>query len=312
MELNLKLFKQISLTILFLILFSGCNREVSRVLPFYTSDLTFTFAQTDYFMPHDLFFSYMNTVRRINPNIPYSSRETLRLLSARNIRSNIIEVNSMWFHSEGMGIVIQISNQRTFNRFHNKFSENPRVSQRDFQRLLRHEYNAYITFNSFSFISQGYINLLEDQFYRGQALQPLSAWNLEFFRSSTFENNMRVFRRWIRRAMWQDLNSTIIFENDTFTIYTFNPANNLPTVNNIRAVVPVEAGSNVFLTRTGKFTFDLEYYNGHDFRTVQNNDGSLDIMFEDEYGLLRGIRVFLTGTTTYISNARRVLPAKGL
>jgi len=294
------------LSLFILVFFSGCNRESSQIMPFYTSDLNFTFTQTDYFLPHNLFFNYMNTVRRINPNVPYSSRETLRLLSARNIRSNILQVNSMFFHSDIMGVVIQINNQRTFNRFYNRFQENPSVSRRDFARLLRHEYNVYVTINSFSFISENYISLYENQSYRGQQLQPLSAGNLEFFRSDTFDNNMNAFSRWIRRSMWEDLNSTIVYGGDTFTIYTFNPANNLPVVNRIRNVTPVEPSSNVFLTRTGEFTFEPAYDEA-DFRTVQNNDGSLDIMFEED-GITQGIRVFLSGATTRIDHSRRVVP----
>ena len=252
-----------------------------------------------------MWIDYINAIRRFDPNMRYG-REILETLSVRNIRSSIIEVNSMHFQSDTMLFFIQFHNRRAFNRFYRRFSENPSVSRRDLARLLRHEYAFSLIPYDFSGNSENYIWLYDSHVYRGVTLSRIIPENVAFFQSDLFPRNMNLFATWVNEERWYDLNSTIVSHGDAFFIYVFDPSNSLPVVHNIISVMPDAPGSNVFVTRTGFFTFNPPGV--VPFETLRNDDGSLDIIYAGDDGTARGVRVFLSGAVTRIDRHRRVIP----
>jgi hypothetical protein len=88
---------------------------------------------------------------------------------------------------------------------------------------------------------------------------------------------MDVFAAWVTGKKWNDLNSTIIRKDGRMSVYSFDPSNNLPVVNDITKVALINPETNTCITQTGFYIFenqDIEM----EIEKIYNDDGSLDIM----------------------------------
>jgi hypothetical protein len=123
---------------------------------------------------------------------------------------------------------------------------------------------------------------------------------------------MNVFTTWVTGEKWNDLNSTMVNKEGHMFIYTFDPSNNLPVINDITKVELIDPKTNKYITQTGFYIFENPD-SKTEIENFYNDDGSLDIMYKiparEESGreIISGTRIFLSGAVTAIDGTRRVI-----
>jgi hypothetical protein len=284
----------------------GNDQNASAVLNYFTHDLKFVASEENYFLPQAAYDNYKRTYMEFNQNAAYD-RKILRVLSCKGIRSAIREVCSMYFQSENLRIHVQFPNRKTYEKYLARYNANPSVSKNDLTQLLTFEYAAEVlAMDSLLVFTDNFVKLYQNSVYKQKPLYHLSADDAEYFLGDAFAIDMDVAAAWVRKKMWDDLNSVIIRKGDRLSIYTFDPKNDLPAKNKIDKVALIDPESHTYMTGTGSYTFNKT--DGTEIiDSFENKDGSLDILFQNANGKTEGIRIFLTGATANINEYRRVI-----
>jgi len=196
----------------------GCaGKDISQITAYHTGDLKLNVGRTDYFIPEDTYYKYINTLRNFNPNAEYQ-KDILKDLSAKKIKSQIREVCSLHFGSDLLSIYIQFPNRKIFNKFVNKLKINSFISKKDFKKLLQYEYSFSVNSTGFGWNSDNYISLYENSVYKGEVYHHLSDENVRYFFSENFKTNMDVLSIWIKEKKCNDPNSTLELVDGVYQI----------------------------------------------------------------------------------------------
>ena len=287
------------------------TRDNKRILDNYSADLSCNFNKAFYFMPLPVHQNFYSAFISFDPSAEYDEA-ILEQFAPDNIRANIHAVYCVFLGSEKMQFVIQLPNRKMYDQYLAKMDNKPIVTKYGLQKLLRFEYAAAFVDEGIELVTDHYVYLGEDALFNGELRYWLSEDYYDYFLGDDFIQDMNVFTAWVHEKKWNDLNSTIIRKDGRVSIYTFDPSNNLPVVNDITKVALVDPATNTCITQTGFYTFEKTDA-GMKIETINNDDGSLDILRKKADSrrpgreIITGTRVFLSGAVTEIDWSRRVL-----
>ena len=317
MPANKRLIIIFSLLVLVMVGFLGCGnqkskgRDIKQILDNYSDDLSYNFNERLYFMPLPVHQNFYSAFLSFDPSAEYDE-DILEVFSPDYVRSNIHEIYCVFLKSEKIPFIIQFPNRKIFDKHLAKLEKEPMVTKNTLKKLLQFEYAVAFADEGIELVSDNFVYIQEDALINGESRYWLFEDYYAYFLGDDFIRDMNVFAAWVTGKKWNDLNATIIRKDGRMSVYTFDPSNNLPVVNDVTKVALINPETNTYITQTGFYIFenpDIEM----EIEQIYNNDGSLDIICKKTgpnrpgREMIKGTRVFLSGAVTEIDRNRRVL-----
>ena len=272
------------LCFIFVFGFFSCKKPAQKeidnalILENYSDDLQFSHYESLYFIPGSRHYDFYAPYKSFNPSFEYDE-SLLEIFDPEFIRSNIIELYSIYFTSEKIPGMIQFPNNEIFDEYIVKFEKDPMVTKEVLEELLQYEYSIFVIETGLGIETENFISTDAYSPYQGGPRYWLSDENLAYFLGDDFIYEMDILSAWVKEKKWNDLNSTIYRLDRYMNVYTCDPANDLPVINDIKKVQPAAGRPNTYTTQTGSYTFTPP---ASEIETFENSDGSLDLMWTNE------------------------------
>ena len=203
----------------------GCNKDddASLILSYFSHDLKKTMHQIDYFVPLDISDNFSQTFRRFDQNAEYD-KKILKTLSVKYIRSAIHQSPSIYFRSEFISIHVQFPNRRIYEKYLAGFENNPSVSKKQLEKMLRYEYSAHLAVPDKFIKTKNFLNIT-NPVYKERPYKFFNKNDRDYYLTSDFKKDMDAISVWVRGKKWNDPNSAMTRKDGRLFINTVDSMN---------------------------------------------------------------------------------------
>jgi len=200
--------------------FFSCNEDhdASLILSYFSHDLKKTMHQIDYFVPLDIADNFSQTFMRFDQNTEYD-KKILKTLSVKYIRSAVHQAPSMYIRSEYISMHVQFPNRRVYEKYLAALKDDPSVSKKQLEKMLRYEYSAHLATPDKLITTKNFLDIT-NPFYKERPYKFLNKNNRDYFLTSDFKEDMGTISAWVRGKKWNNPDSQMIRKDGRLFIFT--------------------------------------------------------------------------------------------